>query len=102
MWWQFSIYLAYQEVTHLLQENKYVRRPVVSCFSLHVEVFCHVAKLPLLRHSTLGDGSYFRTSNQHPTKDLLYSLVRFCSGLKKVDGWRKKPKMSQRQVPLKN
>lgn len=91
VWWQFSIHFAYQEVTHLLQENKYIRRPIVSCFSLYVEVFCPVAKLPLLKDPTSGDGSDFRTSNQHPTHDLLCSLIRVCGGLKKVDRCRENP-----------
>lgn len=50
-----------------------------------MEVFCLVAKLPLLKDSTSGNGSYFKTSNEHPTGDLLHSLVKVCSGVKKVD-----------------
>lgn len=42
-----------------------------------LEIFCHVAKLLLLKDSTLGN-----TSNEYPTRDL-HNLVRVCSGLRR-------------------
>lgn len=42
-----------------------------------LEVFCHVAKLLLLKDSTLG-----KTSNEYPTRDL-HNLVRVYSGLRR-------------------
>lgn len=69
-------------MTRLLQVNKYDKRPNFSSFFLLVEVFCQVAKLPVLKDSTLGIGSYFKISKKHPFRDHLCNVVRVCSGLK--------------------
>lgn len=85
-------------MTRLLQVNKYDKRPNFSCFFLLVEVFCHVAKLPVLKDSTLGNGSYFKISKKHPFRDFLCKLVRVCSGLKN----EKEPQKSCRSTSLKH
>lgn len=89
MWWPFSVCLLISKL-HLTdkqntkQNKKNVKNPLFPASFLLVEVCCPVAKLPLLKDSTLGNGSYLRTSNEHPIKHFLCNLVRVCSGLKKV------------------
>lgn len=69
-------------MTHLFEKISITKDQFFPASFCLLEAFCHVAKLLLLKDSTLGNGCYVKTSNEYPSRDL-HNLVRVYSGLRR-------------------